>query len=402
VGRRGRGHHLGPAMGPGVRPRARHLRPVVRRRAPQCLRQRARPPCRGRAGRADGADLGQPDGRPRRAVQLRRALRPHRPRRRRARSPRRVCGRPGGDLHADGAGGGDRHARLRPARCRAFRGIRGFRRGRTGQADRGCRPTRHPLRLLRAGAGAGGRLQADAGCRDRDVGAQAGGLPDPPAPAGRRHAHPRPRSRLRGGRGRRHAARPGAGRGDRPALCALHLRHHRQAQRHRTRRRRLRRGAAHIHAHDLRPRRRRRVLDRLRRGLGGRAQLHRLRPAARRLHHRSVRGQAGRHAGCGRVLACLRRSRREGTVHRADGAARNQAAGSGGGAARPPRPVAVRGAVPRRRALRPADRGLGGGAAAPASGRSLVASACSRPSQAPAGGPRPATISRCSTTPARC
>ena len=73
----------------------------------------------------------------------------------------------------------------------------------------------------------------------------------------------------------------------------------------------------------------RRVLGRLGCRLGGRAQLHRLRAAAARLHQRDVRGQAGRHAGCRRVLAGVRAARGEGAVHRADRDARDQAAGPG-------------------------------------------------------------------------
>ena len=82
-------------------------------------------------------------------------------------------------------------------------------------------------------------------------------------------------------------------------------------------------------------------------------------------------------------------------------------------AAARPRPVEAGGAVPRRRALRSADRGVGGGPAGQAGGRSLVAdrdrlgdhrrlppvSACSRSSQARAGGRAPAsTCTRWTTT----
>ena len=55
---------------------------------------------------------------------------------------------------------------------------------------------------------------------------------------------------------------------------------------------------------------RRRVLGGLRRRLGRRPLLHRLRAAARRLHDDPVRGQAGRHARRRRVLAGGRRARR--------------------------------------------------------------------------------------------
>ena len=51
-------------------------------------------------------------------------------------------------------------------------------------------------------------------------------------------------------------------------------------------------------------------LGRVRRRLGGRALLHRLRASAARLHDHHVRGQAGRHARPGRVLAGDRRPRR--------------------------------------------------------------------------------------------
>ena len=64
--------------------------------------------------------------------------------------------------------------------------------------------------------------------------------------------------------------------------------------------------------------RRRGLVDRLRRRLGRRPLLHRLRAADRRRDHGALRGQAGRHAGRRRVLAGDRRARRRGAVHRAD------------------------------------------------------------------------------------
>ena len=63
-------------------------------------------------------------------------------------------------------------------------------------------------------------------------------------------------------------------------------------------------------AERLRHRPRRGVLGGLRRRLGRRPLLHRLRAAARRLHDRPLRGQAGRHARPGRVLARDRPARR--------------------------------------------------------------------------------------------
>ena len=52
------------------------------------------------------------------------------------------------------------------------------------------------------------------------------------------------------------------------------------------------------------------VLDRVGCRLGGRPFLHRLCAAALRLHQRALRGQAGRHARCRRLLAGHRRARR--------------------------------------------------------------------------------------------
>ena len=183
---------------------------------------------------------------------------------------------------------------------------------------------------------------------------------------GRDHDLPRSRSRRR-------AARLRAGRGDRSAVYPLHLRHDRAAEGHPARQRRPRGRAVELHAHDLRPGRRRRVLDRVGCRLGGRPQLHRLCAAAARLHQRDVRGQAGRHAGCRRVLAGLRAARPARAVHRAHRDPRHQAAGPGGQAAAPARPVEAGGAVPRRRALRPAHRHLGHRTARQAGGGPLVA-----------------------------
>ena len=121
--------------------------------------------------------------------------------------------------------------------------------------------------------------------------------------------------------------RRGARRGHRPALRALHLRHHRQAQGHRPRQRRPCGRAAVEHAQHLRHRTRRGVVGRLRRRLGGRPLLHRLRAAADRRDDRALRGQAGRHPGRRRVLAGRVRARREGAVHRADRDPRDQEGG---------------------------------------------------------------------------
>ena len=65
-------------------------------------------------------------------------------------------------------------------------------------------------------------------------------------------------------------------------------------------------------------------------GLGGRPLLHRLRPAAARLHHDSVRRQAGRNTGRGCVLAGDRPAQRTHAVHRPDGLQGHQARRSQG------------------------------------------------------------------------
>ncbi len=179
-----------------------------------------------------------------------------------------------------------------------------------------------------------------------------------------------------------------------------------------TRQWRARGRAVELDAHGLRRRRGRRVLGGLRRRLGGRAQLHRLRAAAARLHHGHVRGQARRHARRRRVLAGVRAAQGARAVHRPHGVARDQAAGSRRRAAAALRPVAAGGAVSRGRALRPADGELGGLGAGQARRRSLVADRdrlddhgglprsrpVSRSSPAPAVGPPPATRWPCWTT----
>ena len=113
---------------------------------------------------------------------------------------------------------------------------------------------------------------------------------------------PRPRLGRADGGGRARTPCVAGGR-HRPALHPLHVGHHREAEGRGARQRRPRRGAALEHAQHLRHPPRRGVLGRLRRRLGRRPQLHRLRPAAHRLHDDPVRGQAGRHARPGRVLA---------------------------------------------------------------------------------------------------
>ena len=177
-------------------------------------------------------------------------------------------------------------------------------------------------------------LQAAARRGDRARRAQARRLPDPAAPAGA--VRPRRRPRLRLGKTARRGHRVRAlgvglradGR-DRSALHPLHLGHHRPAQGRGARQWRPHGRAEMVDEKSLRRRSRRSVLGRLRRRLGGRPQLHRLRAAVPRLHHDPLRGQAGRHARRRRVLARDLRARLRRHVHRADRIPRHQEGGPG-------------------------------------------------------------------------
>ena len=82
-------------------------------------------------------------------------------------------GRPGRRLHADGARGPGRHARLRAARGDPLGGLRRVRGARARGPDRRRAAEGDRRRVLRARAGAGRRLQAAGRRRDRDGGAQA-------------------------------------------------------------------------------------------------------------------------------------------------------------------------------------------------------------------------------------
>ena len=125
---------LAPEVGPGPRRPQRSLLPLVHRRRGQHLLQRARPARRGRARRADGADLRQPGHRDRPSFTYRELRDQTAPAPARS-PPGRRQGRPGHHLHADGARGRRGDARLRAARRGALGGVRRFRRQRTGHAD---------------------------------------------------------------------------------------------------------------------------------------------------------------------------------------------------------------------------------------------------------------------------
>ena len=128
-----------------------------------------------------------------------------------------------------------------------------------------------------------------------------------------------------------------------------------------------------VDVQPLRREARRNMVVRLRYWLGGRPLLHRLWPADswRDLDH--VRGQAGRHAGRRRVLAGDLAARRGRVVHRADRVPRDQEGRPERRVAAQIRSLEIPHAVPRRRARRSADGGMGRAAAESARDRSLVA-----------------------------
>ncbi len=363
LGRGRRGDRLGEARHPHLRPRGGGLWPLVRGGRGQCLPQCRRPPRRGRRGRAGGDPVRLARHRHQEPDHLCRASGRGRGARRRAPGSRRRARRPGGALHADGARGAVRHAGLRPHRRRAFRGVSGALPpassppGSRTRRPRWCSPP--PAASSRPGSSPTSRSST----RPAALLAQARILPDPATAAKSRRPGRGARPRLgrgcrrREGRGPRRPLR--AGRRHRSALRALHLGHDRQAEGRGARHRRLPRGPRLVDAEPVRRRPRRDLLVRLRCRLGGGPFLHRLRAADPRLHHGALRGQAGRHAGCRRVLARHRRDRGGRPVHRADGAPGGEEGGPGREGDAGPRPLAFPHPVPRRRAGRSRHRGLG-------------------------------------------
>ena len=220
--------------------------------------------------------------------------------------------RPRHHLHAAGAGSCDRHARLRAHRRGAFGGVRRLCGEGTGDAHRRRRAETHSFGELRHRAGTHRQVQAAARRGDQPVEGEAAGLHRAAAAAGDLLTGRGPRSRLgraakAGDRGEEDR-RLRAGRCDRSALHPLHVRHDRHSEGRRARQWRPSGRAEVVDVQPLWREARRGVVVRLRYRLGGRAFLHRLRPADswRDLDH--VRGQAGRHAGRRRVLAGDRRS----------------------------------------------------------------------------------------------
>ena len=144
---------LDQALGQGAR-LERAARPVVRRRQAQRQRQLPRPPPRRAAPQQGRHHLGRRAGRqprpdvpdaPPRGLQVRQ----------RPQGPGHQGRRPRHHLHADGPGGGDRHAGLRPHRRRPQRRLRRLqrRRRRRPQQRRQGQTARHRRRRLAARQG---------------------------------------------------------------------------------------------------------------------------------------------------------------------------------------------------------------------------------------------------------
>ena len=191
------------------------------------------------------------------------------------------------------------------------------------------------LGLVRARAGARRRVQAAAGPRAGARRLAAGALHHRPAPAAHRGARRRPRRRT-GTRRWRAPSRPTACRSPPPTRCTSSTPRARPG---------LPKGIVRDnggHAVALKwsmegiygVAARGGLLGGVGHRLGRRPLLHRLRPAAARLHDDPLRGQAGRHARRRRVLARVRRPRRERALHRADRHPRDQARGPAGRARR--------------------------------------------------------------------
>ena len=205
-------------------------REMVRRRHDQRSVQLPRPPSRRAAPQQGRADLG---GRARRLARadLPDARRRSRAMRQRAQEPRRQGRRPRRDLHADGAGGGDRDARVRANRRDSFGRLRRLLVGGAGRPDQRRRGEGLYHRGRRMAARAGGRAQAE--CR-------RGAEEVPVDREMRRRAQARRQQGRDAQRARRLVARAGpraepevrsrAARQRASAVHALHQRHHRQAE----------------------------------------------------------------------------------------------------------------------------------------------------------------------------
>ncbi len=248
--------------------------------ATQHLLQRARPPRGARPRRPDGADLRQPGHRHDQALHLSGAAR------RGGAARRRACRRTA-SRKATASSSTCRWCRRRSWPCSPARAsapihsvvFGGFAAPELAAPHRRRQAQDGAVGLLRHRGQPRHSLQAAAGPGDRSRQGEARSLPHPPAPAADMRAGDGPRSRLGRGMRQGQAGRLRAGRGHRPALYPLHLGHHRRAQGHHARQWRPCRGARLVDGERLRHQARRDLVHRLGRGLGGGAQLYRLRAA---------------------------------------------------------------------------------------------------------------------------
>ena len=309
------------------------------------MRQRPGSARRRRPRGSDRTDLRLGDARAHPELHLRRTSRPGRALRRGAARAGRRTGRPRGHLSADDSRGRHRDARVCATRCGALGGVRRLR----GQG------ARSENRRRRAGAADHRERWVRAGSRHRI----------PPLGAARPDAHDREhtgrdRKITRGhsrrtrvaGLGHPHRRRirrtTGFDGGDGSAVHPLHVWYDGQAQGRGARQRRSCRRVDVVDAQHLRRECRSGDVDGLRRRVGGGTLVHRLRPAVRRCHNGSLRGQACRDSRCRRVLAGDSGPQCAGPVHRTDRATRHSQGRSARRRAREIRHVLARDTVRRR------------------------------------------------------
>ena len=300
----------------GLRPGRRHLRPLVSRGDLQHLLQRARPPCACGARRSAGDDLRFARHQYQADLHLRpAAVRGANARRHAARFRRRKR-RPRHPLHADGAGGGVRHAGLRAHRRHSLGGVRRLCRRRNSPP---ASTTASRRSILSASCGIeGARVmpykplldEAISLAKHKPQACMILQRPQCEAPliAGRDHDWAQGLGATRSIAPRRSDCVPVAR--HRSALHPLHVRHDRHSEGRGARQWRPHGRAQMVDAESLRRSTRRGVVVGLRHRLGGRPHLHRLRAAAAWLHVDPLRGQAGRHARRRRFLARDLRARR--------------------------------------------------------------------------------------------